>query len=117
MIHTIKGWIVDTIESDYILIAGNRAGDQPFNILGHKCFIHNRIIRHNIIQIPDDHAFSFLESGRPCSQCFRWDIVQHIYLGRNATGAPFKGIIKVAMFIFLENIYPVAVEHLSQILQ
>ena len=69
-------------------------------------------------------VWEFFENMNEAVYASDIDTYELIYLNKTARNlfnfkdnAAYKGIIKVAMFIFLENIYLVALEHLSQILQ
>ena len=113
MIHTFKGRIVNAVKTDHVPVTVNWTDDKAFDILRQQCFIYSRIIRCDIFYIPDDHTFTFLESRDPGSHCFRCNVAQDIFLGRNLGSAPFIGVVIIVLLIFLENINTVALEHLA----
>ena len=74
MIHTVKWRIVNTIETDYFPVTANRADNKARNVLRYQCFIYSGVIRYDLIHIPDDNTFTFLEGRNPGTHGFRRDI-------------------------------------------
>ena len=75
MIHTVKWRIVNTIETDYFPVTANRADNKARNVFAVSVFSYTvGVIRYDLIHIPDDNTFTFLEGRNPGTHGFRRDI-------------------------------------------
>ena len=81
-----------------------------------EVFVLQRVSLLCLLQIGDHDGLSVLKVAVPVGADLQRYILQVILLRMDARRAPFVGVVVAAVFVFLENVGPLAAERLSQML-
>jgi len=113
--HHLPAGVVYPEEAHHFALNAHRPRCQCVHILGLEQSVHQRILKTDVFQVPDQDHLIAGKNLHPPVDAGKGNLLQDILLGLHARSAPLVGVVHPLVGVDLEHVGPVALEGAAQI--